>query len=39
LRPQDQRRPHLLADGTVLTTHWCVVECVGEIRWNRVEVL
>ena len=33
-----QPSPHLLPDGTIFTTHWCVDDCVGEIRWNRLVV-
>lgn len=34
-----QPSPHLLHDGTLLNLHWCVVDCVSEIRWNRVRIL
>lgn len=33
-----QPSPHLLADGSILTVHWCVDGCVGEIRWNKIEI-
>ncbi|NSW57345.1 MAG: exo-alpha-sialidase [Armatimonadetes bacterium] len=34
-----QPSPHLLHDGTLITVHWCVVDCVSEIRWNRLRVV
>jgi len=33
-----QPSPHLLPDGSVLTVHWCVDDCVGEIRWNKLKI-
>ncbi len=33
-----QPSPHRLPDGTILTVHWCVDDCVGEIRWNTLTV-
>jgi len=33
-----QPSPHLLPDGSILTVHWCVDDCVGEIRWNKLKI-
>ncbi len=33
-----QPSPHLLPNGDVLTVHWCVEDCVSEIRWNRLRI-